>query len=249
MPDPLIYTVATLAVLFAGVSKGGFGSGASFAAAPILALVIDPATAIGLMLPLLMIIDLVTLRSFWGEWHRPSALALILGSVPGVLLGAWLFSVADADLLRLLIGVVALSFVIYQLLRDFAVLRIPDWPFRWSVGLATGVVTGFTSFVSHAGGPPAAVFLLAQGMKKTAYQATSVIVFWIINILKFIPFVALGLFTRETLIMDLWLAPVAVLSALLGVWAHRIVSERLFFAITYILLTCTGAKLIWDALS
>ncbi|MBS8226938.1 sulfite exporter TauE/SafE family protein [Vannielia litorea] len=247
-PDPWVMAVAVPAVIFAGVSKGGFGSGAAFAAAPILALAIDPRVAVGLLLPLLMLIDVFTLKSFWKQWHGPSALALVLGSLPGIGLAIWLFRVADADTFRLLIGAIALLFVLYQFARARGWLHIPDRPFDPLAGGLAGAVAGFTSFISHAGGPPVAVFLLAQGMGKTMYQATSVITFWAINLLKFIPYAALGIFTRETVVLDLWLAPAAILGAWLGVKAHHMVPEKLFFALTYVLLTLTGTKLIWDAL-
>lgn len=110
-------------------------------------------------------------------------------------------------------------------------------------------MAGFTSFVSHAGGPPVAVYLLARGHAKTTYQATTVLVFWAVNLAKAAAFAALGLFTAETLAAGLALAPFALLGAALGVRAHRLVPERLFFAITYALLTVAGGKLIWDALA
>jgi len=55
------FAIAVPAVIFAGISKGGFGSGAAFASASILALVVPPGQALGIMLPLLMLIDVVTL--------------------------------------------------------------------------------------------------------------------------------------------------------------------------------------------
>ena len=121
---------------------------------------------------------------------------------------------------------------------------LPGW-----AGVLAGVVAGFTSFVSHAGGPPAAAYLLSQRLDKTTFQATTVLTFWVYNIVKFVPYAFLGIFTAETLLIDLVLAPVAVFGAWLGVRAHRIVSERAFFAVTYVLLTLTGGKLIWDALT
>lgn len=248
-PDPWVMAVAVPAVMFAGVSKGGFGSGASFAAAPILALAIDPRLAVGLMLPLLMLMDVFALRGFWRQWHAPSAWALCLGSLPGIALAIWLFRVADADTFRLLIGAIALLFVLYQLSRERGWLTVAERPFSPLAGGVAGAVGGFTSFVSHAGGPPVAVFLLSQGMGKTTYQATSVIVFWAINLFKFVPYAALGVFSRETLVLDVWLAPAAGLGAWIGVKAHHMVPEKLFFALTYVLLTATGAKLIWDALT
>ncbi len=73
--------------------------------------------------------------------------------------------------------------------------------------------------------------------------------FWVINIAKAVPYTFLGIFTAETLLADAVLAPFALVGAWIGVVAHRVISERSFFAITYVALTLTGTKLIWDALS
>ena len=75
------------------------------------------------------------------------------------------------------------------------------------------------------------------------------LVFWAINVAKFVPYAYLGMFTRQTLLADLALAPFALAGAWFGVWAHRLLPERAFFAITYVLLSVTGAKLVWDGLS
>ncbi|MEM9010535.1 MAG: sulfite exporter TauE/SafE family protein [Pseudomonadota bacterium] len=247
--DLTFFALAIPAVLFAGISKGGFGSGAAFAATPLLALVLEPVFAVGVMLPLLMVMDLTTLGPFWRQWSLRDARALMIGAVPGVGLGVLLFRYTDADAVRLLIGAIALGFVAYQLGRSRGWISIAARPFRLGAALLWGSVAGFTSFVSHAGGPPAAVHLLSQNLSKTTYQATTVLVFWWVNILKFFPYLALGLFSRETVVANLALAPVAVAGALLGVRAHRLISERWFFRVTYVLLTITGTKLIWDALS
>ena len=243
------FAIAGPAVLFAGISKGGFGSGAAFVAAAILAVVVDPGLALGVMLPMLMLIDLATLRPYWGKWSLPDARVLILGGLPGVALGAGLYTIADDDLIRLLIGVISIAFVAWQMaqkggwVRPFAD-RLPVW-----AGLVAGSVAGFTSFVSHAGGPPAAVYLLSQRLTKTQFQATTVLTFWALNIAKFVPYAFLGMFTWQTAQANLVLAPFALAGAWLGVKAHAVVPERAFFAITYVLLTITGVKLIWDALT
>ena len=57
------FGIAGAAVLFAGISKGGFGSEASFMAAAILASNIEPAQAIALILALLMLMDAVSLKA------------------------------------------------------------------------------------------------------------------------------------------------------------------------------------------
>lgn len=247
--DATFFALAIPAVIFAGISKGGFASGAAFAATPILALVIPPGMALGMMLPLLMVMDAATLRPYWKRWDAEASRLLILGGIPGVLLGALVWRSVPPDALKLLIGAVALGFVAFQLARRLGVLVLKPRPVGRVFGLVAGVAAGFTSFVSHAGGPPAAVYLLTKGVAKTPYQATTVIVFTVINIVKFVPFLFLGIFTAQTALASLMLAPVAVLGAWIGVRAHRLIPEGAFFAVTYVLLTLTGSKLVWDALA
>ncbi|MXQ09672.1 TSUP family transporter [Alphaproteobacteria bacterium GH1-50] len=238
--------MAVPAVIFAGISKAGFGSGAAFAAAPFLALILEPEQAIGLMLPLLMLMDVLTLRPYWRQWDAGATRLLILGGLPGVALGAAFWSAVDEDTIRVLIGAIAIGFVLFKLLGTNLRLSKDGGPMA---GLVAGVAAGFTSFVSHAGGPPATVYLLSKGMGKTEYQATTVIVFWVINLAKAVPYGILGMITVETLRAGLFLIPAAVVGVWLGVVAHRSIPERAFFAVTYILLVTTGTKLIWDALT
>ena len=242
------FALAIPAVMFAGISKAGFGSGAAFAAAAVLALAVPPGLALGIMLPLLMMIDLASLKPYWGKWDKPSARSIIVGAVPGVALGAVVYAMVNADSFRILIGVICIAFVGYQWGRARGLIRVGHFGFSHKWGWATGLAAGFTSFVSHAGGPPVAVFLLGQGIAKTTYQATTVVVFWAINLMKFVPYLFLGIFTAQTALADLLLAPFAVGGAWLGVRAHHWVSDRVFFGLTYVLLLVTGIRLLWVAL-
>ena len=247
MMSASFFLIAAVAVTFAGVSKGGFGSGAAFAAGAILATVIDPGMAIGIMLPLLMLMDVTSLKPYWGKWRALDSVLMILGGLPGVAIGAWLYTKVDADFFRILIGVIAILFVLWQGAQRLGWLSppkraLPDW-----AGLLAGAIAGFTSFISHAGGPPAAVYLLSKRPTKTEYQASTVIIFWAINWAKVIPYTALGLFSWDTLKIDLMLSPFAVLGVYLGVKGHNLISETWFFRLTYVLLLVTGGRLIWVA--
>jgi len=244
--DLQFYAIAAIAVVFAGVAKGGFGGGPAFAASAILALVTTPTQAIGLMLPLLMVMDIGTLKPFWKKWDWARGRVMIIGSVPGIALGAGLYSVTNDDVLRFLIGLVALIFVVWQLLPKRAMQEANFSPI---VGLVAGGVAGFTSFVSHAGGPPAAMYLLSQRLDKTTYHATMTLLFWVVNAVKVVPYAFLGIFTAETFVADLILLPFALVGVFLGVRAHHVIPERLFFALTYALLAITGLKLVFDALT
>lgn len=247
--DWIFFAVGIPAIMFGGVSKGGFGSGAAFAAGAVLALVLPPGAALGVVLPLFMLIDAATLRPYWGKWDGPSAKGMIIGAIPGVALAAWIYRSVDADVFRLLIGVICVAFVAFQLAQSRGLLVQRRLPFRRRYAWVAGAVGGFTSFVAHAGGPPTAVFLLSQGMSKLAYQATTVITFWAVNWMKFLPYLFLGIFSWQTALASLLLAPFALIGAWVGVRAHAWVPERAFFALTYVLLLATGARLIWVGLT
>ncbi|WIY25871.1 sulfite exporter TauE/SafE family protein [Parasedimentitalea psychrophila] len=243
------FVFAIPAVIFAGISKGGFGSGAAFASSSFLAIILEPGFALALMLPLLMLVDLASLKPYWGRWNLRDSALLLVGGLPGVMLGTLLYRAVNADAMRVMIGVISVGFVVWQMstnLRKNLVDRppMPEW-----AGALAGVVAGFTSFVSHAGGPPAAVYMLGRRMSKTEYQASTVLVFGVLNSAKLIPYGFLGLFTLETLQLDLILAPFALIGAWIGVNLHHKMPEKAFFALTYVLLTCTGVKLIWDGLT
>lgn len=236
------------AVIFGGISKGGFGSGAAFVAGAILALVVPPGAALGIILPLYMLVDAATLKAYWRKWDGPSAKGMIIGAIPGVIFAAWIYTAVDADVFRILIGVICLAFVAFQMAQKWGLLTVRRLPFRRRYAWSAGAVAGFTSFVSHAGGPPAAVFMLSQGLGKLAFQATTVVTFWAINWMKFVPYFFVGIFTWDTFLGSLVLAPFALLGALIGVKLHHLVPESLFFGLTYVLLTLTGIRLMWIAL-
>ncbi len=240
--------VAAPAILFAAVSKAGFGSGADFAALAILAIILPPQAALGLMLPLLILIDASAIRSYWGRWDPAALKVLLIGSVPGCAVGLWLLAVVDPEVVRFLIGILCLAFVAFQIARRSGRLRLSDWQPGPRIGLLSGFGAGFGSFISHAGGPLAAVYLLGRNTGKTTYQATTLGLFAIINLIKIGPYVAIGAVTRETLALGVWLVPMALLGTWLGVRAHYWMPERPFFLLTYALLLTAGSRLIWIGL-
>ncbi|WP_293450132.1 sulfite exporter TauE/SafE family protein [Planktotalea sp.] len=249
MFDLPLFALAAFATVFAGISKGGFGSGASFASASILALVLAPGQALGIMLPLLILIDLTTLKPYWRKWQWPTARLLMVGSVPGVILGVVIYKITNDDVIRFLIGAMALLFVMWQGARALGVLPVAKSRLPVVAGLLAGCVAGFTSFVSHAGGPPAAMYMLSLKMSKTEYHANTLLVFTIVNLLKAVGYSYLGIFTAQTLMVGVYLAPFALIGAWIGVKAHYMVPERAFFILTYVLLIFTGSKLIFDAIT
>ena len=245
-----MFGLAALGAMLAGISKGGFGGSLGFAGSAILAVVVEPGVALALMLPVLMAIDMAAVRAYWGRWDKPSAGAILTGAVPGLLLGAVLFSVISSDSIRVLIGLVVVGFPLFRIALARGWIAPRPTGFDRRKGWVAGAGVGFTSFVAHAGGPPFAVFMLGQGgIDKTRYHATSVIVFWVVNAMKAALYTMLGLFSWQLLGWSAALIPFAMIGTLIGVKAHKLIPERLFFMVAYTALMLTGLKLLWDGLS
>jgi uncharacterized membrane protein YfcA len=137
-------------------------------------------------------------------------------------------------------------FVIYMVARDRlggGRVQKPGVP----SGLLWGAVAGFTSFVSHSGVPPFQIYVMPQKLSPRIYAGTQTIVFAAVNLLKVPPYVLLGQITRQNLTASAWLMPVAIVSALGGVWLVRRVSSDRFYGIILVLTFLIGAKLTWDA--
>jgi uncharacterized membrane protein YfcA len=244
--DPLFYVVVVPAVLLVGISKGGFGGGVGLIGTPMLALVTTPTRAAAILLPILCAMDVVGVIAYRKSWDPVNLRILVPGSLVGILLGTATFRFLDENLIRLLIGVLALAFVLrYWLARGPA--AAPAAPDRCR-GSLWAALSGFTSFVAHAGGPPLSVYLLPQNMDKTLFVGTTVIYFAVVNYVKLIPYSLLGQFSGENLVTSLLLSPLAPLGMWLGIWLHRRIEEKLFYRAVYVMLGVVGLKLLHDGL-
>jgi uncharacterized membrane protein YfcA len=245
----MFYPVAVVAILLTGISKGGFGVGAGGLAVPLMAIFIAPPEAAGIMLPLLCAMDLFGVHAYRGRWSWPHLRVLLPGALVGIALGAVAFAALSVDAVRLLLGVIAVTFALnkwFSLAERFAT-RIAR-PGR-AAGVLWGAAAGFTSTLAHAGGPPFAIYMLPQQLDKTVLTATSVMFFLVVNYVKLVPYAYLGQLNVGNLTAALIFAPLAPLGIWLGVWLHRHISDRVFYRVSYALLFATGVKLIADALT
>ena len=78
--DPSFYAAAIPAVLLVGLSKGGLGGAMALIGVPLMALVVPPVQAAAIMLPILIVMDMVSLWTWRGE-RDPVTLKLMAQSV------------------------------------------------------------------------------------------------------------------------------------------------------------------------
>ena len=243
--DPWFYAVAIPAVLLTGLSKSGFATGFGSLATPLMALTLPAPQAAAIMLPLLLAMDATGLQQLWR--HRNAALVrhLLPWGVLGVGVGTLLFGVLSAKAVAGLLGALTLGFLAQRL---FSTVHSDAPPAPTWVGGAAATVSGFTSFVAHAGGPPVIAYLLPMRMAPRVLSATMAVYFAAINAVKVVPYAALGLMDIRNLATSLLLLPLAPLGVWAGVWLVRRVSNRWFYGLAYIGMFLTGTKLLWDGL-
>ena len=247
MTEIVIYwSVAVIAVLITGISKSGFAGGAGAVAVPLLSLVMPPLQAIALMLPLLIIMDGFSVKLWWGQFNRKLLIALIPASIIGVIIGYATADQLSEDWIRLILGVIAIGFVVMQLLpnKQGSESNKPNAFF----GALAGASAGFTSFLAHAGGPPLNMYLLKQSLKRSEFLATAVYFFAAINLFKLYPYIALEQFNKQVLWQGALLIPVALIGVSLGKWLQSHLSQKTFLNIIYVLLFGLGCKLLYSAL-
>jgi hypothetical protein len=243
--DPAFYLVAIPAVLLFGIAKGGFGGGLGVMAVPLMALVVAPVQAAAILLPILCVMDLVSLWAYRGRWVLAELRLLLPASLVGIGIGTWMFGAMSPAVIRLLLGIVAVVFTLQHWLQALG-SNAPQGRLPPSAGVIAAATAGFTSFIAHAGGPPISMYLLRRHLDRTAFVGTTVVFFAVVNYVKLIPYTWLDQLDGSNLSTSLVLAPLAPVGVATGVWLHNRVTDRLFFRVAYTLLFVVGLKLMYD---
>ena len=237
--------VAIPAVVLTGISKGGLGGGAGGVASPLMALVIPPTQAAAVMLVVLCVMDIAGIRAYLGGWDRRILRVIVPAGLAGCVAGALTFQHLEDNWIRILVGGIALGFLFYSALPRKRLRAKPSARAGWFWGM----LSGFTSFVTHSGGPPLMVYLLPQELDKTAFIATSLVYFAAMNYAKIVPYVWLGLFDARNLATSLVLVPAGIGGIYLGLWLQSRIDARWFYRIIYALLFLSGTKLLYDGIT
>ena len=256
--------VALVAAAFlVGLTKAGFGAGAGALPVPLTAIALGGSEhMLPVMLPILICGDIFSIIHYPKaiEWRNiailvPSCiLGVAIGSVPLMLIyGSRQAQGGVSRVLDLLVGGICLAFLVVQVWRYFRESRLtarpePYRPAIWH-GVGTGTVAGVTSTLSHAAGPLIALFLLPQKLDKRVFVGTCVVYFFFGNLVKFIPYAMLGLFTAPRVWTALVVLPAVVAGTGAGLVLSRRFSGRAFALFVYACTLAAVVKLLVDAIN
>jgi uncharacterized membrane protein YfcA len=232
-----------LGAFLIGLSKAGFATGLGMLTTPLLATGMAPRLAIGILLPLLIFADFVTLSAFWKKWKLDLVKAPAVGALLGVAVAMTLVTQISERVLRVSIGATALVLTGLLIVRNIWYPTRVYRPSAWE-GVLVGFAAGFSSTISHGAGPIMAIYFMAQKVDKGTYVATNAIFFTVLNLVKLPPYMAAGLVTTSTLAQDLRFLPLIPVGAAIGWLANRSLPQKAFEYLVYILLVLTSIQLL-----
>lgn len=236
--------IVGLVVLLIGISKSAFAGALAVFAVPLLMIKFSAIEAIGLMLPLLIIADVMTVKGFWKKWDSALLTSLIPGALIGIVIANLLIDVINPDDLRFIIAIICIVFALKNILFKQIQLHI----LNNKVGAyIMSTLSGISSTFVHAGGPPLIIYFSAIGLAPAKFVATAAIFFAIMNLVKLIGFISLGFLTTDLVLTALSFIPLAFVGHWLGMNINNKLDKQLFLKVMNYLLLVLGGWLIFTA--
>jgi uncharacterized membrane protein YfcA len=168
---------------------------------------------------------------------------LIPAGIVGVGIGWLTASVTSDSAVKLMIGCLGVGFCLNTWLR-----KTPQdkQPANTKKGWFWGTVAGFTSFISHAGGPPFQIYVIPQRLPKLEFAGTATLLFAVINAAKIWPYQMLQPYSYDDLMRAADLVPFALAGTVLGAYITRKIADVWFYRLVQAGLFVVSLKLIAD---
>lgn len=257
----LPWLVVCLAVGLIGIAKSGFGGGLGLIVVPIVTLALPLANpayrgddALGLLLPLLIVGDIIAVWQYRREVSWRTVGRLMPGAIIGILLGTmliWLLkshAAVAAALINMEIGFESVLLVGMSWYRQWHGRQQKLLPEPWRA-IGTGTFAGASSTLAHAAGPIIAMYLLPLELGRLRMVATSAMFFFCANTAKLPTYWQAGLFDRISVPFALKFFPLVLAGALFGRWLTRRMSDKVFVQIVYASVFVLGVYLFYKGLS
>lgn len=236
----MLYTA--LIFLLAGFTQGISGFGAGLVAMPLLTLLLGIKAAVPLsMLNGLIITGILSFQlKPHIDWRK--IMPLLLGSLPGIFIGALALQRLAADHLQLGLGAFITLYAVYSLTARPSPRAISS---HW--GYVAGFLTGTISSVFSAGGPPAVIYVSLTNWPKDEIKATLSVFFFVGGIVTAIGHAVNGLTTASILQQFIVTGPMTLAGTLSGSLLYRRIRPRTYITIMLWLLLLMGLVMIFFA--
>jgi len=176
------------------------------------------------------------------QFDKKNLTILIPAGVLGVGIGWLTASYLSDTVVTLLIGLLGVSFCLNVWLRKQANFEAKQ-PSTLK-GLFWGTLSGFTSFVAHAGAPPYQIYTLPQKMPRLVFAGTTTLLFACVNLAKVVPYAMIEPFTVAMVKSSLQFLPLALVGTVVGKFGVQALSDRWFYRLVQIALFLICLQLI-----
>ncbi len=233
--------LALLATIILGMGKAGL-KGLGVIIVTLMALVFGGKASTGILIPLMITADIFAVIYYHRhtQWIYLTKLLPMMGI--GVLLGVWWGNDISEQIFKQIMAIFILFTVVIMVWMDRRkTSRIPK---HWLFSSSTGLLSGITSMIGNLAGSFANIYLLAMRLPKNEFIGTAAWLFFIINVFK-LPFhiFVWKTVTKETILLNLFLAPAIILGFYIGVSLVKMINNEAYRKFI-ILVTAFGALII-----
>ena len=246
----LFLALAFCAALTTAISKAGFG-GAVAIGIPILLLVTTPRIALGVTLPILLVIDVWVLYAMRDKINRQLLVIMTIFGMAGHGIGWAFFDYISNDMLTAFIGGMSVFTTILFFKRQFSpapqsATASYSASHMWRRGAFWCSLSGISSFISVTGGIPLQIFLLPYQLPRAFYVGTAAAFFFFLNLSKLPLYWDLGILNVDVVMVAALLLPAIPIGVLLGKKINQLLSDKQFYFALHVVLGITGTKLLMD---
>ncbi|MDR1730719.1 MAG: sulfite exporter TauE/SafE family protein [Synergistaceae bacterium] len=250
LPD---WGIFCLAVFIVGFAKAGL-PGATIIAVPLMAMILPPKISVGVMLPIYMIADIM---SVW-HWRRYAERNYCFPYLLFVGLGIWgasfIVRAVDNKTFGLLIGWAILILLLISLLTEAWGKRTqgknasdappPEKP-SLAISAFFGFSTGLISSLANAAGPIVSLYMIVSRRNKFQFLGTVAVCAFFMNWAKIPLFVSLGSISLQTLKLDVAAIPAIALGVLAGFILAGKIPQKAFKNVICLLTFLASLNLIF----
>ena len=239
------FWLAALIVFGAMVVRGITGFGAALVLVPLLSLLWNLRQVV-LIAAFVQVITGVPLTVVARrEVARRVFVVLLAGSLIGLPLGATLLAMLPLATLRRALGLLTLVFGLSRLLPASRQVALSPGRAVGALGVPAGWVSGLLAGAIGTGGPPVVAYLHYRLPDPLARRATLLAYFMVIDIVRLVGYLRLGIGGAATLWTALALVPFALLGSVAGSHIHSRAAARTVALCVAWLLVATGVLLLW----
>jgi hypothetical protein len=239
-------TVHVVAVIFlATLIRSTFGFGEALVAVPLLALRIPVAVAAPLAVAVSVVVAGVIVVQDWRKIEIRSAAWLVIASLFGIPLGLLLLAKVNDHVVKMLLGLIIVSFSVYSLTAKTKLHLQKDHPMLL---LGAGFLSGILGGAYGMNGPPLVVYGSLRRWSPQHFRATLQGYFLPASLAGLFGYALMGLWAPAVTRYFLLSLPGMLVAILIGRFLNHRLRGNAFFQFVYAGLIVIGSVLVVQAI-